>query len=91
MDMEILLTRLKLSLPLTSDAYDELLEGFLRTAIDKFGANTKSESDQTLVILYAGWLWRSQKDPGLQKPPALQMAINDRAVRKATETEGGDV
>ena len=43
------------------------------------------------MILYAGWLWRSQKDPGLQKPPALQMAINDRAVRKATETEGGDV
>lgn len=85
MDMEILLTRLKLSLPLTSGAYDELLEGFLRTAIDKFGADTKSESDQTLVILYAGWLWRSQKDSGLQKPPALQMAINDRAVRKATE------
>ena len=85
MDMEILLTRLKLSLPLTSGAYDELLEGFLQTAIDKFEADTKSESDQTLVILYAGWLWRSQQDPGLQKPPALQMAINDRAVRKATE------
>lgn len=85
MDMEILLTRLKLSLPLTSDTYDELLEGFLRTAIDKFEADTQSESDQTLVILYAGWLWRSQKDSGLQKPPALQMAINDRAVRKATE------
>lgn len=89
MDMEFLLTRLKLSLPLTSYAYDELLEGFLRTAIDKFGADTEDESDQTLVILYAGWLWRSQKEPGLGKPPALQMAINDRAVRKATE--GGDV
>lgn len=91
MNMEALLVRLKLSLPLTSSAYDELLTGYLRTAIDKFGADTTDEGDQTLVILYAGWLWRSQKDPGMQKPPALQMAINDRAVRRATETEGGDV
>lgn len=91
MNMEALLARLKLSLPLTSSAYDELLTGYLRTAIGKFGADTEDEGDQTLVILYAGWLWRSQKDPGMQKPPALQMAINDRAVRRATETEGGDV
>ena len=89
MDMALLLTRLKLSLPLTSDAYDELLEGFLKTAIDKFRTDAAQEKDMTLVILYAGWLWRSQKDPGLQKPPALQMAINDRAVEKSTE--GGDV
>lgn len=89
MDMALLLTRLKLSLPLTSSAYDELLEGFLKTAIDKFGADVAREKDMTLVILYAGWLWRSQKDPGLQKPPALRMAINDRAVERSTE--GGDV
>lgn len=89
MDMALLLTRLKLSLPLTSSAYDELLEGFLQTAIDKFGADVAQERDMALVILYAGWLWRSQKDPGLQKPPALQMAINDRAVEQSTG--GGDV
>ena len=89
MDVTTLLTRLKLSLPLTSDAYDALLTNFLKTAIGKFGADVTQEQDQTLVILYAGWLWRSQKEPGLGKPPALQMAINDRAVR--TETEGGDV
>nr|DAH69783.1 MAG TPA: hypothetical protein [Caudoviricetes sp.] len=89
MDVTTLLARLKLSLPLTSDAYDALLTNFLKTAIGKFGADVTQEQDQTLVILYAGWLWRSQKEPGLGKPPALQMAINDRAVRKATE--GGDV
>lgn len=89
MEMETLLARLKLSLPLTSTAYDELLRSFLRAAIDKFGADVTDAGDQTLVILYAGWLWRSQKAPGLAKPPALQMAINDRAVRKSTE--GGDV
>lgn len=89
MDVTTLLARLKLSLPLTSGAYDALLTNFLKTAIGKFGADVTQEQDQTLVILYAGWLWRSQKEPGLGKPPALQMAINDRAVRKATE--GGDV
>nr|DAQ13311.1 MAG TPA: hypothetical protein [Caudoviricetes sp.] len=89
MDVTTLLARLKLSLPLTSDAYDALLTNFLKTAIGKFGADVTQEQDQTLVILYAGWLWRSQKEPGLGKPPALQMAINDRAVRRATE--GGDV
>ena len=67
----------------------QIARDWVATAIDKFGADVTDEGDQTLVILYAGWLWRSQKDPGLQKPPALQMAINDRAVRKATE--GGDV
>lgn len=89
MDVTTLLARLKLSLPLTSDAYDALLKSFLQTAIDKFGADVTQERDQTLVILYAGWLWRSQKDPGLPKPPALQMAINDRAVEQSTG--GGDV
>lgn len=89
MDVTTLLARLKLSLPLTSGAYDALLTNFLKTAIGKFGADVTQEQDQTLVILYAGWLWRSQKEPGLGKPPALQMAINDRAVRKATE--GGNV
>lgn len=89
MDVTTLLARLKLSLPLTSDAYDALLTNFLKTAIGKFGADVTQEQDQTLVILYAGWLWRSQKEPSLPKPPALQMAINDRAVEKSTE--GGDV
>lgn len=89
MDIYALLARLKLSLPMTSTAYDELLISFLQTAIAKFGADISDERDQTLVILYAGWLWRSQSDPGLVKPPALQMAINDRIV--AQGAGGGNV
>lgn len=81
--MEVLLARLKLSLPLTTAAYDELLRGYLRTAADKFGADLAADGDQTLVILYAAWLWRSQQTPGLGKPPALQAAINDRAVDRS--------
>lgn len=81
MNISELLTRLKLSLPLTSSAYDSVLIQYLETAIDKFEADLDTQEDQTLVILYAAWLWRSQRDPGLAKPPALQMAINDRAVR----------
>lgn len=83
MDLKALLAQLKLSLPMTSTAYDELLTSFLQTAIAKFGADISNECDRTLVILYAGWLWRSQSDPGLAKPPALQMAINDRTVAQS--------
>lgn len=86
MNMEALLARLKLSLPLTSSAYDELLTGYLRTTIDKFGANLEQDADQTLVILYAAWLWRSQQTPGLEKSPALRMAINDRMVERSKDS-----
>lgn len=82
MGIRDLVERLKQSLPLTSNAYDALLTQYLQTAIDKFGACIDTEEDKTLVILYAAWLWRSQRDPGLAKPPALVMAINDRAVRR---------
>ena len=80
MTKKALLCRLKKSLPMVSRAYDDILTQFLQTAIDKFGADIDDEADQTLVILYAAWLWDSRKTPGLAKPPALQMAINDRAV-----------
>lgn len=89
MTLNTLLERLKLSLPMTSTAYDELLTTFLQAAIAKFDADISDECDQTLVILYAGWLWRSLSDPGLSKPPALQMAINDRTV--AQSAGGGNV
>lgn len=89
MTLDTLLERLKLSLPMTSTAYDELLTTFLRAAIAKFDADISDECDQTLVILYAGWLWRSLSDPGLAKPHSLQMAINDRVV--AQSAGGGNV
>lgn len=88
MTMDALLARLKLSLPLTTDAYDELLLGYLAGAAEKFRADLTRVNDQTLVILYAAWLWRSQQTPGLGKPPALQAAINDRAVDKSSEVVG---
>lgn len=85
MGINDLLTRLKLSLPMTSDAYDALLLQYLQAVVDKFGADLDVVEDQTLVILYASWLWRSQKQPDLPKPPALLLAINDRAVRRSVE------
>lgn len=85
MTIDALLARLKLSLPLATDAYDGLLLGYLAAAAEKFGADLTRVNDQTLVILYAAWLWRSQQTPGLGKPPALQAAINDRAVERSGE------
>lgn len=89
MNMESLLKRLKLSLPLTSAAYDELLISYLQDAVRRFDVDITDESGQVLVILYAGWLWRSQQTPGLAMPPALRAAINDRTVTRAVGG-GGD-
>lgn len=81
MNDETLLNLLKTSLPVKSTAYDDVLQNYLHTAIETFDADINDEADMTLVILYAAWMWDSRKDKALPKPPALQMAINNRAVR----------
>lgn len=86
-----MLLRLKKSLPMTSNAYDDVLDGYIErasAALQKAntGINPESPSldDEELIIMYAAWLWRSNKQPGLQMPPALRLAINDRKVSSIT-------
>lgn len=85
------LTRLKLSLPVTSDAYDGILSSLIKRATTALkmantGINAEqlSEDDQVLVVMYAAWLWRSNKQPDLPMPPALRLAINDRKIAVST-------
>jgi hypothetical protein len=85
------LTRLKLSLPVTSDAYDAILSSLINRAAKALQmANTGidpddlTEDDEVLVVMYAAWLWRSNKQPDLPMPPALRLAINDRKIAVST-------
>lgn len=90
-----ILTRLKQSLPLTSTAYDDYLTSLIKhatTALQTANTNVDpsklSEDDETLVVMYAAWLYRSNKQPDLPMPPSLRLAINDRKVYVST---GGDI
>lgn len=77
-----LLVLLKKSIPITSNAYDPLLLQYLDDTIQTFAADLQDDKDRTLVLLYAKWLWDSNQTPGIGKPLALQLAINNRAVMR---------
>ena len=94
---EPILKRLKQSLPLTSTAYDDLLNGLIKRATTALqmantGINDKTltADDEELIIMYAAWLWRTNKQPDLQMPPALRLAINDRKVYVSTGGGSGN-
>lgn len=77
-----LLVLLKKSIPISSNAYDPLLTQYLDDTIQTFAADLQDDKDRTLVLLYAKWLWDSNQTPGIGKPLALQLAINNRAVMR---------
>ena len=86
-----MLQRLKLSIPITSTAYDDVLTGYiqrataaLQAANTGIDAGTPSQDDEEMIVMYAAWLWRSNKQPDLPMPPALRLAINDRKVSAIT-------
>ena len=85
------LQRLKLSIPITSTAYDDVLTGYierataaLQAANTGIDASAPTSDDEELIVMYAAWLWRSNKQPDLPMPPALRLAINDRKVSAIT-------
>lgn len=81
MTTELLLAGLKTDLGISSNAFDERLTARLNTAQQRIEAEgielDDSEAAQDLVIMYAGWLWRS-RTTGEEMPRMLRKALNNR-------------
>ena len=81
MDMQQLLSGLKIDLGIRADAYDQRLRDRLQEAQERLAAEgitmEDTQADRDLVIMYAGWLWRSRID-GAPMPRMLVMARNNR-------------
>lgn len=90
MDMQQLLSGLKIDLGIRADAYDQRLRDRLREAQERLAAEgitlEDTQADRDLVIMYAGWLWRSRID-GAPMPRMLTVARNNRLFGQKARTE----
>ena len=82
-----LLNALKISLGITTDAYDTRLLWMLesaKTEIIREGANIDTENsvdDAQTVIMYADWMWR-RRDTGDGMPRMLRYRLNNRVLQE---------
>ena len=81
MDLETKLLMLKLSLGITTTAYDDRLKQLLTTAAEEIATEgytlTGTPADDNLQIAYAEWLWR-KRDTGEGMPRMLRWQLNNR-------------
>lgn len=79
--MEELLSRLKIDLGISTDAYDSRLTQYIESAeqtIMREGITLAgSEEDDQIVVMYAAWMWR-RRDSGEGMPRMLRYAMNNR-------------
>ena len=80
------LNALKISLGITTDAYDQRLLGTIesaKTEIAREGANLNPDSidDMQTVIMYADWMWR-KRDTGDAMPRMLRYRLNNRVLQE---------
>lgn len=79
--MDELLSRLKIDLGISTDAYDSRLTQYLESAeqmIMRKGITLAgSEEDDQIVVMYAAWMWR-RRDSGEGMPRMLRYAMNNR-------------
>lgn len=79
--MDELLSRLKIDLGISTDAYDSRLTQYLESAeqmIMREGITLAgSEEDDQIVVMYAAWMWR-RRDSGEGMPRMLRYAMNNR-------------
>ena len=90
MDMQQLLSGLKVDLGIQSERYDDRLRNRLCEAQQALAAQgitlEDTTADRDLVIMYAGWLWRSRID-GAPMPRMLVMARNNRLFGQKARAE----
>ena len=90
MDMQQLLSGLKVDLAIQSERYDDRLRDRLCEAQQRLAAEgitlEDTTADRDLVIMYAGWLWRSRID-GAPMPRMLVMARNNRLFGQKARAE----
>ncbi len=79
--MDELLSRLKIDLGISTDAYDSRLTQYMESAeqmIAREGITLAgSEEDDQIVVMYAAWMWR-RRDSGEGMPRMLRYAMNNR-------------
>lgn len=89
--LAVMLSMLKIDLGITTTAYDERLNQYLKSG-DKFiteeGAKLDYDSvqDQQLIVMYAAWLWR-RRDTGQGMPRMLRYALNNRVLSRKMRNE----
>ena len=79
---DMLLIMLKTDLGISTDAYDDRLKLYLKAAkreIKREGIALQQDDygDNSLVIMYAAWLWR-RRDSMEGMPRMLRYALNNR-------------
>lgn len=81
MSDEVLLAALRADLGVTSQAFSQGLLTKLHAAqariMEEGIALEDTEADRDLVVMYAGWLWRS-RTTGEGMPRMLRYALNNR-------------
>lgn len=93
MDESTMLTMLKMSLGITTDAYDTRLSQMLtaaRSEIQREGAILSADSitDCNLVIQYAEWMWR-RRDTGEGMPRMVRWQLNNRIFDMTKDEQNG--
>lgn len=90
MDLQTLLSALKVDLGIGSTRYDDRLTDRLKEAQERLAAEgitlENTARDRDLVIMYAGWLWLNRID-GAPMPRMLVIARNNRLYGEKARTE----
>lgn len=91
MDLQAMLTPLKIDLNISADVYDDRLLSRLQTAAERITSMGitlgDTESDKNLVLMYAAWLWR-ERITGDPMGRMLQQALNNRLLGEKARAEG---
>lgn len=77
-----MLEMLKIDLGISTTAYDSRLTQYINSAkehiaIEGITLDTTSIKDCSLVVMYAGWLWR-KRESGEGMPRMVRYALNNR-------------
>ncbi len=90
MDLQAMLTPLKIDLNISADIYDARLLSRLQTAVERITSMGitlgDTESDKDLVLMYAAWLWR-ERITGDPMGRMLQQALNNRLLGEKARAE----
>ena len=90
MDLQAMLTPLKIDLNISADVYDDRLLSRLQTAAERITSMGitlgDTESDKDLVLMYAAWLWR-ERITGDPMGRMLQQALNNRLLGEKARAE----
>lgn len=77
-----MLEMLKIDLGISTTAYDSRLTRYIESAkehieIEGITLDTASIKDCSLIVMYAGWLWR-KRESGEGMPRMIRYALNNR-------------